>query len=182
MRSARSDQSHPPLLVVTGVPGAGKTTLASGLATALQVPVISLDSIKESLYFGATEYRDQFDLRLAAEAELRLQLNAIEGTAVVDIWIAPKRDTERVAALLREQNRDIVELLCRVPADVAVERYARRRRTGGPHRPADASTLKRIEEAAAHFEPMGMGWCIEVATAGPVDVRRLIGLLQRHGS
>jgi RNase adaptor protein for sRNA GlmZ degradation len=147
--------SHPTLIVVTGVPGAGKTTLGSAAATALDVPFLSLDSIKE----------------------LGIQLDAVE-SAVVDIWIAPGRDTRRVGTLLRERRGGIIELLCRVPADVAVDRYASRRRSG-PHRPPDESTLRRIREAVDTFEPMGIGACAAVDTTRPVDLDPLIERL-RH--
>jgi thymidylate kinase len=165
--------SNPALLVVTGVPGAGKTTLASALAKALEVPFVSLDAIKESLYSDDAVRRNPFELRLAAEATLTSQLDAVRGMAVVDIWIAPNRDTSRVAALLREQRRDIVELLCRVPADVAIRRYTSRRRTA-PHRSADASMLERIRRATDEFESLGIGRCIEVDTSQPVEIDHLI--------
>jgi predicted kinase len=41
--------SRPPLLVVTGPPGAGKTTLAAPLAARLRLPLIAKDTIKEAL-------------------------------------------------------------------------------------------------------------------------------------
>ncbi len=164
------------LMVVTGVPGAGKTTLGLELAKALGVPFVSLDSIKESLYSTDAWSRDRHELRLAAEVELVVQLDAVVGSVVVDIWIAPERDTDRITTLLRKQRRDIVELVCRVPADVAVERYAGRQRSG-PHRPADASTLHRIQEAVEHFEPMGIGRCIEIDTSRPVDIDGVVARL-----
>ena len=40
----------PYLIVVTGRPGAGKTTLARWLAQELQIPLISKDSIREVLF------------------------------------------------------------------------------------------------------------------------------------
>jgi hypothetical protein len=94
------------------------------------------------------------------------------GPAVVDIWIAPQRDTERVSSLLRAAGADIVEVLCRVPAEVAVRRYAGRLRSG-PHRPADSATLQRIRDAADQIQPLGIGPCIEVDTSSPVDLERL---------
>lgn len=43
-------EAHPPLLVlVSGLPAAGKTTLAGRLAHALQLPVLSRDAIKDGL-------------------------------------------------------------------------------------------------------------------------------------
>jgi hypothetical protein len=95
--------------------------------------VLSLDAIKESLYAAGVHPENPYELRLAAEAELNRQLGHPVITAVVDIWVAPRRDTDRVATMFRAHGRDVVEVLCRVPADVAVERYSRRQRSG-PHR------------------------------------------------
>jgi hypothetical protein len=77
------------------VPGAGKTTLGAALALTLRVPFLSLDSIKERLYRG-DDTMGPYELRMAAEAELSSRLGELGGLAVVDIWIAPQRDTERV--------------------------------------------------------------------------------------
>lgn len=161
------------LVVITGLPGAGKTTLGSALAGALRAPFLSLDAIKEHLYAGGEETQDRYGLRLAAERQLALQLDAAEGTVVVDLWIAPGRDTERITTLLQQRDRKIVEVLCRVPADLAVARYARRRR-GGPHLGADEPTLQRIRDASDVLGPLRIGSCIEVDTSRPVDINKIL--------
>lgn len=160
------------LVLVTGVPGAGKTTLGRALAGALHVPFLSLDTMKERLYAAQPGELDDWELRQAAEAELAAELAGGDCTVVVDIWIAPQRDTDRVAAVLRRQGRPVVEMLCTVPADVAVERYSRRRRSG-PHRDADEATLRRIRSAVEMIEPIGVGRCIEVDTSGTLRIEAL---------
>ncbi len=137
---------------------------------------LSLDNIKEDLYERDSR-RNGFVLRRAAEAELGNHLAAATGTVVVDIWIAPVRDTDRVVSLLRQHTASIVEVLCRVPAEVAVERYVRRPRTG-PHLPPDEATLRRIREAVEVFKPVGTGTCIEVDTSHSVDVQTVVAQLR----
>lgn len=163
-------------VVVTGIPGSGKTTLAQALALAWEVPVLALDAIKERLYESSDGALIGFQLRLTAESELRAQLVASHGPAVVDIWIQPGRDTARVAELLTSSTLRVVEVLCRVPAEVAIDRYRRRVRFG-PHKPADEETLQRIRHAADALVPLGVGPCFEIDTSAPVAVERLLELL-----
>jgi hypothetical protein len=42
---------------------------------------------------------------------------------VVDIWIAPRRDTARIVELLGPWWDRLVEVRCQVPAEVAIRRY-----------------------------------------------------------
>jgi hypothetical protein len=163
-------------VVVTGVPGSGKSTLGRALAQALEAPLLALDAIKELLYESSGGALVGVDLRLAAETELSAGLSACEGPAVVDIWIQPGRDTTRVAGWLAMSASRVVEVLCRVPAEVAVDRYRRRVRSG-PHRAADEETLQRIREAAAAVIPLGLGPCIEVDTSAPVPMEPLLDRL-----
>ena len=165
-------------MVVTGVPGSGKSTLGRALAQSLELPFLALDAIKEQLYESSDGTLVGLDLRLTAESELINRLMSSKAPAVVDIWIQPGRDTARVSRLLTSSTSRIVEVLCRVPADVAVDRYRRRIRSG-PHEPADAETLQRIRDAAASLHPLGVGPCVEVDTSAPVLMAPLLALLPK---
>jgi adenylate kinase family enzyme len=168
-----------PLVVVTGVPGAGKSTLGWALADRLRVPLVSLDQIKEELAEGAEDTPRDW-LRYDAEAELVRRVEAAAGEAVVDIWVAPRRDTERVRALLKPWWDRVVEVRCQVPADVAVARYAARDRSWPPHLPADADTLARIREAAARPEALGAPRTVVVDTTGSVDLGDVVTAVRRE--
>lgn len=163
------------LVVVTGVPAAGKSTVARILAEALGAELLSLDEIKEQLFESSPENVDRFALRLAAEAELWARIGDATGPVVVDIWVAPGRDDERVTAAIAPQAI-VVEVLCRVSADVAVQRYVDRVRSG-PHLPADAVTLQRIRDAVAVIRPLGPFRCLELNTEGRPDVSEVIAQL-----
>jgi predicted kinase len=167
-----------PLVVVTGVPGAGKTSLSTVLAERLGHALVSLDEIKEELAVEAEDTPRDW-LRYDAEAELVHRLKAFEGEAVVDIWIAPRRDTERVRGLLEPWWERVVEVRCQVPAVVAVERYAARPRSW-PHLPPDDDTLARIRDAADHPESLGAPRTLVVDTSRPVEIGDVVTAVRRE--
>jgi predicted kinase len=163
---------------VTGLPGAGKSSLAGALADRLGCAMVSLDEIKEELAMEAEDTPRDW-LRFDAEAELLRRLEAFEGRAVVDIWIAPRRDTERVRGLMMRWWDDVVEVRCDVPVAVAVERYTARERAW-PHLPADEETLARIREAAAHPAALGAPRTVVVDTTRPVEIGDVVAAVRRE--
>lgn len=64
--------SSPLLLIITGRPATGKTTLARRLASDLRLPLIHKDGLKESL-FDTLGARDRAESRSLGIASLRLQ-------------------------------------------------------------------------------------------------------------
>jgi glucokinase len=167
------------LIVVTGVPGAGKTGLSTALADRMGMALVSLDEIKEELAVDAADTPHEW-LRRDAEVELARRLEAFGGQAVVDIWIAPRRDTERVRELLRPWWDGVVEVRCQVPGVVAAERYAARPRVTPPHLPPDADTLARIREAADHPEALGAPRTVIVDTTRPVEIGDVVTAVRRE--
>jgi predicted kinase len=163
------------LILVTGVPGSGKTTLGSALASQLNAPFLCLDAIKEELHAGNGRLTG-LDLRIAAEVTLEKCLAQAAETVVLDIWIQPGRDTDRIAEMLRRQGRTVVEALCRVPAPIAVQRYRSRDREP-PHLPADEETLARIRAGVEEVTPLGVGTSVELDTSEPVDAKAVLALL-----
>ncbi|MGA8248297.1 MAG: AAA family ATPase [Nocardioides sp.] len=163
-----------PLVVVTGVPGAGKSALAAALAARLGMFPVSLDAIEEELAAGAPDTPRDW-LRRDAEEEVVRRLEAVGGEAVLDIWVAPRRDVERVAALLRPWWHRLVEVRCQVPADLAVTRERDR-----PHLPADDATLDRIRDAAERPQSLGAPRTIVLDTSRPVALGDVVSAVRRE--
>ncbi len=166
-------------MVVSGLPGSGKSTLAAQLRDDLALPLLSLDTVKEAVVDGLASDApaDRFAVRRAAATVLVQLAAANPRGAVVDVWIDPHRDASGFCAALKEiPGARFVEVVCRVPADVAVDRYAQRRRHPA-HLPMDADTEQRIRAAAPMVGPLGLGPHRDVCTATPLDEPRRTGLL-----
>lgn len=134
----------PTLLVVSGPPGAGKTTLAKALADTLGWPVACRDEIKERMVADEAGPADQLDrMALAAFFErlrvlLRAGSSAIAEAAYQDrLWRPGLKPLTALA--------DVRVIRCVVEPEVARERIALRQ----AHEPAraahaDAEFLRRI--------------------------------------
>jgi predicted kinase len=148
--------------------------LSRALARELGAEFVSLDTVKEQLWSSGVSHTDARALRLAAEAESLARAARAPGDVVLDIWVAPGRDDERVAGLLRAWEGPVVQIGCVVPAETAVARYVDRGRSGGPHGVTDEPLLQRILDAVPLMGSLHVGPYLEVDTSLPVDVAALV--------
>ncbi len=161
------------VVVVSGAPGAGKTTLAAGLAAGLGLPMIAKDAIKEAIWdaMGPPEGDLEWSRRIGGAAMEALWALAQSGDVLLEANFRPHSPHEQ--ARLRALGARIVEVHCWCPPEVAARRYAERAKDPARHRahvlPAlDASFLAEFDE------PMGVGSVIVVDTTAPLDVDALV--------
>lgn len=158
------------VVVVSGLPAAGKSTLAATLRDRLALPLLGLDTVKEALVDGLAgdAPSDRFAIRRAARDVVVALAAANPAGCVIDIWINPTRDGSGFAQALRGlPGVRFVEVVCRVPVEVSLARYAARERHPA-HLPMDPGTEERIRAAAPHLGPLGLGPHLDVDTTTPV--------------
>jgi predicted kinase len=165
------------IVVVSGAPGAGKTTLAAPLATLLGLPLIAKDDVKEVLVdaLGDQDGDLIWSRNLGGAAwEVLWKLAERAPAVVLEGNFGRRRALER-ERLLKLDAR-IVEVYCRCPVDVLVRRFHERQKSAHPAHP-----LRDLDPAvAAEYDaPIGAGAVIEVDTSKPVDVAAIADQVAR---
>ncbi len=172
----------PLLVVVAGMPSSGKTTVAEGLARRLRLPLIAKDEIKESLYesLGAGSVSSSAVLGDAAYALIFALARTMLSSGVSAIIEANFfRDQESEFAALPEHQ--LVQVHCKAPLSVLLDRYANRSRHAGHH---DAQKIKELParyESGAHDALRLRGDLIELDTTQPVDLDALADRVREGG-
>ena|ERR1700722_18255698 len=139
------------LIVLSGLPGSGKSMLAEGVSRALSIPLFSIDPIEAAMWRGGLK-KDQtgiaaYEVAIAlADEQLRLGHSVI--VDAVNPIEAPRAAWRGLAAKYRAGLK-IIECIC---ADETIHRArieARRRNIPG----MPEITWARVLERRAEYEP-----------------------------
>jgi AAA domain len=154
------------LVLITGAPGAGKTTLAVPLAARLDFPLMSKDAIKEALAAAIPGLPSVEWSRLLGSVtyEVMWKVAPEFESLVIECNFYPRSEMHRLKLL--ELGRP-VEVFCSCPPDEARRRY--RDRAGARH-PVHIEADLSPERMAQFDRPMGVGPVLSVDTTGPVDL------------
>lgn len=159
------------LVLINGLPGSGKTTVATSLAAALAAPLVSKDAIKEAVS-DVISAAPSGALGMAAMEMAWSLTAAIPGTVVLESWWFKPRDLSHVeAGLARCGGPAVVEVWCDVPAALARDRVVARQR-----HPIHQDRQRLVDawpQWAIEAEPLAVGRVLTVRTDRPVDVAEL---------
>jgi predicted kinase len=163
------------LVVVTGPPAAGKTTVARELADRLRLPLIAKDTIKGAFFDGLGTGDLAWSRRLGEAtylAMLRIAEDSVAAGACLVLEANFVRGGEFAAQLAALPAR-LVQVHCSAPLDVLVDRYRRRERHPGH---VDSERLEALREAVetGRHEPLDLpGETLRIDTTRPVDLDAL---------
>jgi predicted kinase len=156
------------IVLMSGYPASGKSTLAAALAVELDFALISKDELLHVMYaaVGGEPGDAALSLQTGRAAWAAFwKLSHMCPAAVMDSNIKPDDAYEQ--ARVAEIVGAVVEVHCRCPLDMAKARYAQRARAGWP-----AQRTHELDDARAalYGRPIGRGPLIEVDTSKVVDV------------
>jgi glucokinase len=173
-----------PIILINGLPGAGKTTLGRALSHALHLPLFSKDVIKEAhadvLGVQAPDARPQAvwnqDLGAAATETMWALLGTAFGGAVCDsAWLPATRDL--VMRGLRRANvapAEVLEVWCEVPAALARRRFEARAPQRHPIHGQQIGLDQKWATWSTQAGPLALGEVLQVDTTADVDVAALV--------
>ena len=148
---------RPRLVLVTGGPGSGKTTLVARLGTAIGLPVLSRDRLK-ALLADALDPPANADRAMLRHVHVRLffgllvELLASGPGLIAESALDRRLAPEDLAPALARADAVIVH--CDLVHEVAVHRFAARARRGERHRVHDdAAHLARLADDPAAWNP-----------------------------
>lgn len=155
----------PFVIIVSGPPGTGKTTLAEQISAEFRLPLFNKDGIKE-LLFDTLGWSDREWSKRLGHATYMILFHIMErelaagASFVVESNFHVALDTERFQALQQSHRFTPFQVNCTADGDVLYERFSERAESGERHPGhGDAMNLDEFEDILrrGRHDPLDIG-------------------------
>jgi hypothetical protein len=170
-------------VVISGLPGSGKTTLGRELARALNLPLIDKDDILERLFESKGIGNAGWRRTLSRESDAILQQEATNsnGAVLVSFWRVPgmPSDSGTPTDWLIAPSHHLINVHCACEPAVAANRFRERRRHPG-HLDDELSPAEVWASLAklTQLPPLDMGQRIDVDTSQELNLTETVSAIR----
>jgi predicted kinase len=129
---------HPMIIIVTGRPAAGKSTLAKWLSHELKFPLVSKDSIREEL-FNRLGWKDRKWAQELGKASVDMMFYFAKAelevgrSLIMDNSFYPPVSTPRFQALKAKYQAESIQIVCNSDRETLFHRFKARADAGNRH-------------------------------------------------
>ncbi len=149
--------SRPVLVVVSGPPAAGKTTIADALAARLELPLLAKDAIKERLADALGVAGDRQASQRLGGAAFDLQFLVLDELLGRGVSVVAEGNFGRAEPFLALPPARILQVHVSAPGEVLRRRLAARAARHPVHYDGDAAGELAARAAAGEWEPLAIG-------------------------
>ena len=178
-------EQKPLLIITTGRPATGKSTLAKWLSKELGIPFFSKDNVREVL-FDSLGWKDRKWAQLLGRASIDIMFYLAEMqfeancSVILDNSFAPSLSVPRFQALKTKYDIETIQIVCYSDQETLFNRFKERAETGGRHPGhGDNDVLDELRNHLAEEKSLVMdigGSIIEVDTTdfSKVDYSKIL--------
>jgi len=130
--------SKPLLIIISGLPGTGKTTISKRIAKELSLPLINRDEIKEAL-FDTLGIKDREWSKKLGVASYKILYQIIDSflqanrTIIIESNFKPEFDDKRFLDLQKIYKFESIQIICKTDGEILFERFKKRSESGERH-------------------------------------------------
>jgi predicted kinase len=178
----------PLVIVISGLPCTGKTTLGKRIARAFSLPYFSKDAFKEAL-FDELGWSDRAWSKKLGLASYKLLFSILEAqlvvgqSCIVEANFYPEFHDQILNDFKRRYDTEFFQIHCHTQPDILLERFRTRWESGTRHPGhADNVTLPEMEQLVYQkpfrLELAGITWDLDTSKLEKLETASLLAAIQ----